>query len=129
MAKPKKSRSSRKKPPAAKVEEVVEPVLVVEPVPEPVPVVEPVPEPEDLGPHPYLKGMKWEKADFWEDLAVRFEKAMRSDQGKYVDSVDPDDLHRAVVLFFWRQSLITRPQAIASHLAKMFARDKRDLPL
>jgi len=69
MAKPKKSRSSRKKPPAVKVEEVVQAV----------PVVEPVPEPEDLGPHPYLKGMKWEKADFWEDLAARFEKAMLSD--------------------------------------------------
>ena len=119
MARPKKARVSRK-------ESVIPaPVPIVTPEPEPVVASEP----EDLGPRPYLRGMDLEKASFWEELSSHFEASLLSTHCDHIDSVDPDDLHRAVVLFFWRQSMLSRPTTLANHLAMMFVRNKRNLPI
>ncbi len=98
-------------------------------VKEEVVVPEPPSERPEVDPYLYLEGMDFEKAQFWTNLSKLF-KETAPQQHKAVDKKVTDaDFHKALVLFFWRQQLLTTPRALANHLSQVFTRWRRNLPV
>ena len=100
---------------AAKREEVVVP--------------EPPSERPEVDPYLYLEGLDWEKSRFWTDLAVLFKEAAPQQHKAVDEKVTDADFHKAVALFFWRQHILTTPKTLANHLAQLFTRWRRNLPV
>ena len=119
MANAKKTRTSRKRRAPVPAPNIVEvPELTAEPTAEPASFL-----------LPYLEGMDPQKALVWRDVGERFRTLLMTEHSRYCDSASETDFHRALVLFFWRQSLTTSPAKMANILANYFVRNERGLRL